>query len=163
MILDLETTGLHPETDRIIELGALRVEDSQITDRMSVLVRCDAPLPREVKQLTGISDQMLAQDGVGIRTALERFAQFAGDAPLLGYNVAFDLEFLHAALRRAGLPALGNRSRDLLRAARRKADGLRDYKLGSVAAHFSLPAPQLHRALPDCELVYQLAIKLNEI
>lgn len=155
VVLDLETTGLQPETDEIIEYGALRVEGDSVADRFSCLVRCDRPLPQAVAELTGITDAMLEQQGKDPEQALRECMQFLGDDLLVGYNLAFDLAALRSACRRFGQPLPANRCRDVCTMARRKVYGVSNYKLATLADHFGLPH-QSHRALPDCELAWQL-------
>ena len=161
--IDLETTGLDPSSDRIIEFGALRVENGTVTGRFSQLVQCGVRLPASVRELTGISDGMLAEEGIPEKEALARFLQFIGRDPLVGYNLPFDMEFLRAACARYGGTLPANRCTDLLQIARRRVFGLSSYKLPALAAYFSLSVVAAHRALADCELLVQVYLKLNEL
>lgn len=161
--IDLETTGLDPSSDRIIEIGAMRVENGAVAGRFSQLVRLDKPLPASVRELTGISDGMLAEEGIPEKEALDLFWQFAGRDPLVGYNLPFDMEFLRAACARYGGTLPANRCIDLLQIARRRVFGLSSYKLAALAEYFSLSASGTHRALADCELLVQVYAKLNEL
>ena len=103
VFFDLETTGLNPRGDRIIEIAGLRVAArGEIADRFHRLVRIEGPVPRFITSITGITDDML-QDQEPIAEALPRFIDFVGDLPLVAYNVSFDMGFLSAAAGRLRL------------------------------------------------------------
>src|SRR5512146_2425053 len=92
--LDLETTGLSPERDAIIEVGAVKFRDGEPTDRFGTLVNPGRPIPYEVQQLTGICDA----DVVGKPRFMDiagQLMRFVGPLPVVGHNVSFDLGFLH--------------------------------------------------------------------
>ncbi len=91
--LDLETTGLDPEKDAIIEIGAVRFRGHRVEGEWSTLVHPGRRIPPFITQLTGITDQMVLQSP-SIRDVLPDLIKFAGDAPILGHNVRFDLSFL---------------------------------------------------------------------
>lgn len=159
--IDLETTGLQAERDGVIELGAVRVKPDGSEESFSCLIHRGPPLPQSIVALTGITDEMLASEGISLRQALDRFLAFIGNDMLVGHNISFDMEFLRAACRETERPMPANRCQDLLNLARRKVDGVANYKLETLAVHFGLPPPA-HRALADCQLVCALYRKLNE-
>ena len=163
VIMDLETTGLQPSVDAIVEFGAIRVVDGAPQERFSQLVRPAQPLPQTVVELTAITPAMLEREGVPLTQALSAFLDFIGRDPLVGYHLSFDLDFLRAACRRCEKEFPANRCVDLLSLARRKIDGVPNYRLATLAEHFSLPNPAPHRALNDCNLLLALETKLNEI
>ena len=160
-VIDLETTGLKAVSDSILEYGALRVRDNVPAEEMSILVRCSAPLPETITELTGIRDADV-QQGMEERAALEKFLTFIGHDPLVGHNISFDMEFLRAACKRYGLPIPANHCTDLMQLARRKLYRVSNYKLLTLAQHFQLADKVEHRALPDCRLIWQVYCKLNE-
>ena len=162
MVIDLETTGLHPDRDEILEYGAKRVVNGETTETFSRLVRCGHALPQEIQNLTGITEELLQEQGVLPDQALEEFLEFLGTDKLIGYNISFDKNFLWAACKRAGHPLPLNPCMDLMQLARRRVFGVPNYKLETLAKHFSLPASISHRALEDCEQTLQLYRKLNE-
>lgn len=162
VVIDLETTGLHPDRDEILEYGAKRVVNGETTETFSRLVRCGHALPQEIQNLTGITEELLQEQGVLPDQALEEFLEFLGTDKLIGYNISFDKNFLWAACKRAGHPLPLNPCMDLMQLARRKVYGVPNYKLETLAKHFSLPASISHRALEDCEQTLQLYRKLNE-
>lgn len=161
VLIDLETTGLQPDRDEIIEFGALRLDGGR-EEEFSCLVRPQRPLPKAITELTGITDALLQEQGLAAEQALGRFLAFVGRDKLVGYNLSFDMAFLRAACQRAGRPMPANRSVDLLSLARRKVSGVGNFKLATLAAHFGLAQPITHRALADCRLMRELYNKLNE-
>lgn len=160
-VIDLETTGLHAATDKIVEYGAVRVRDGQPTEEFSAIVRLTTPLPAETAKLTGITQEEL-DSGMDEPAALEAFLKFAGKDALVGHNLQFDMDFLRAACTRYKKNVLTNRKIDVLQLARRKVMGVSNYKLLTLAQHFALADRVEHRALPDCRLTQQVYEKLNE-
>ena len=160
-VIDLETTGLQTASDAIIEYGALRVRDGAPAEELSILVRCETPLPAVITELTGIRDADL-QQGREAAEALKAFLEFIGNDPLVGHNISFDMEFLRAACKRQGLPIPVNHCTDLMQLARRKLSRVENYKLLTLAQHFQLADRVEHRALPDCRLIQQVYCKLKE-
>src|SRR5512136_84858 len=96
--LDIETTGLEPQKDAIIEIGAVRFYGNRIEDEWTSLINPGRKIPPFITQLTGINDHMVLE-APNIQNVLTDLRQFVGDAPILGHNVGFDLSFL----RRHGL------------------------------------------------------------
>ena len=150
VVLDTETTGLDPERDRIIDIGAVRLgPDLEIRDRFVTLVDPGVPIPLFITRLGGIADA----DVRGAPAFPEAFAalrEFAGDAVLVGHNVGFDRDHLAAGARRAGLPPLANAWFDTLEAALLLYPELDRHALAVLAAEFRIER-QAHRALPDAE------------
>ena len=150
VVLDTETTGLDPERDRIIDIGAVRLgPDLEVRDRFVTLVDPGVPIPLFITRLGGIADA----DVRGAPAFPEAFAalrQFAGDAVLVGHNVGFDRDHLAAGARRAGLPPLANAWFDTLEAALLLYPELDRHALAVLAAEFRIER-QAHRALPDAE------------
>jgi DNA polymerase-3 subunit epsilon len=148
-VLDLETTGLSPDTEGITEIGAVRYEQGIETGRFQTLVSPDAPIPARVTVITGITQAMLV-DAPRIGEALPSLLEFIGNAVIVGHNVRFDISFLNAASLRLGYGRLANRSVDTLRLAQRLVrKEVRSLKLSSLAAHFGSPTAPNHRALDD--------------
>ena len=81
-VIDIETTGLDCENDEILEIGAIRVVDHLIAERFSVLVRTEKPIPKEITALTGIDTDMVSEQGVELKAALEQLWDFVGQSPL---------------------------------------------------------------------------------
>ncbi|MGC8787106.1 MAG: 3'-5' exonuclease, partial [Anaerolineae bacterium] len=96
--LDLETTGVDPERDAIIEIGAVKFRDQQVLDTWSALVNPQRPIPYKIQKLTGIDPQDV-QNAPALASVLPRLTSFIGDHPVVGHNVSFEASFL----RRHGL------------------------------------------------------------
>jgi len=148
VVLDLETTGLSPERDEIIEIGAVRVEGGAVTDAFSQLVDPGFPVSGFITNLTGISNAMLAR-APGLDEILPRFRGFAGDWPVVGHNVTFDLGFLDAACRRRLGEPFANDWVDTMRLSRRLFPEYRHHRLCDLTERFGVEAPVSHRALAD--------------
>lgn len=163
IVIDLETTGLKPSEDRIIEIGAIRYSLGEEADVFHALVQPLAPLPKVVQNLTGLTDDVLKENGQDLESVLQGFVSFLGDWPIVSHNIAFDLEFLLHACGLAGITFPPNRRIDTLSLARHSIRGLADYKLTSLLAHFNQPTDQLHRSLADCRATAFVLDKLIEI
>lgn len=160
VVIDIETNGLNPEENEIIELGAILVEEHAISERLSMLVRTQSGVTPPIEKLTGITNLMLQKEGLDISLALAKFIDFLRDLPVVSHNVEFDYSFLRKACASCGLPLISNRSIDTLTLSRRKVKQTPNYKLSTLAAHFEIEATQTHRCLADCEITYQLYEKL---
>ncbi len=155
-VFDLETTGLRPAVDHVIEIGWCVVRAGWVAPVQSLLVQSPVPVPPEVQKLTGITPQLLEREAIPLRQALDRFFADCGELPLVGHNVVrFDAYFLEAACRLAGLaaPARG-RYRDTAAlykaqklALRRRPD--QDHWAFACEA-LDRPAPGLRYALARC-------------
>lgn len=91
---DIETTGLSPARDDIIEISALKVDNNEITSEFSKLIRINRPLPPFIRSLTGITDEMLA-GGESAESVLADFSDFVSDYIVMGHNVRFDINFVY--------------------------------------------------------------------
>ncbi len=150
VVIDTETTGLDPLTDRIIDIGAVRLDERLgVTERFTTLVDPGVPIPLFVTRLTGIRDADVAH-APDAAHALAELRGFAGDAILVGHNAAFDREHLAAAARRAGSAALENDWFDTLEAALLLFPELDRHALPLLAEELGLET-RAHRALPDAE------------
>ena len=162
-VIDIETTGLDCENDEILEIGAIRVVDHLIAERFSVLVRTEKPIPTEITALTGLDTDMVSEQGVELKSALEQLWDFVGQSPLIGHNFAFDRMFLEKACRKTEVRMPRLPIWDTLTLARRELRDLTDYRLETLAACFGIKATGQHRALADCITTFRVYEKLNEI
>jgi DNA polymerase-3 subunit epsilon len=148
-VLDLETTGLTPDTCEITEIGAVRFVGGVECGRFHTLVNPRAPIPPTVTVMTGITQAMVV-DAPMIEEALPAFLEFLGDAVIVGHNVRFDIAFLNAAALRLGYGRLEHRSADTLRLARRLLPGeTKNLRLSGLAARLGSPVTPTHRAFDD--------------
>lgn len=150
--LDIETTGLDPERDAIIEIGVVRFTSRRVEDEWSTLINPGRPIPPFITQLTGINDQMV-REAPPIRAVIAHLRDIVGDLPVLGHSVRFDLSFL----RRYGILGL-NDVLDTYELAAVLMPTAGRYNLGALAQALSIPLPATHRALDDARVtrvVYQ--------
>ena len=163
IVLDLDTTGLSCSVHEIIEIAALSIVHDTVEAELSILVQCQTLLLDNISKLTGITDEMLQQQGIPLYQALSQLIAFVGNRSIVCHNAAFDFGFLHAACQRVGLSMFHNPCIDTLTLARRKIFDVVDYKLNTIASYFSLDTSNHHRALADCYLTYGIYKKLNEL
>jgi ATP-dependent DNA helicase DinG len=150
--LDIETTGLDPQTDVIIEIGACRFSGHRIEDEFATLVNPARHIPEFITGLTGISDEMVRQ-APQLREVLDELAAFIGDLPILGHNIQFDLAFF----RKYKLFEL-NEHIDTFDLASILMPSASRYNLGSLVQQLGIALPANHRALDDAratQAVYQ--------
>ncbi len=160
VVVDTETTGLDPERDRLIDLGAVRLgPDLQAIDRFTTLVNPAMPIPLFITRLAGIGDAQV-RDAPDFGEAYASLRRFVGDAVLIGHNAGFDRDHLAAGARRAGLPALTNSWFDTLEAALLLYPELDRHALIVLAAEFGIHRAA-HRALPDAETAAEVLQRLS--
>lgn len=159
--IDLETTGLSAARDTILEIGAVRVQDGTIQEEFQTIVASETPIPANIAELTGITEEERTQSGIPLSEALTRFCAFVGDDLLVAHNAAFDSSFLRYAFKKCGIPMLRNRFADTLPLSRRRFPKLVSHKLRLVAKQFNLPCEGKHRSLEDSRLTAAIYEKLN--
>lgn len=162
VLFDLETTGLSPDTDAIIEISALKVIGDEVVDEFSTLVNPCMHIPYMASSVNGITDDMV-QDSPKIDVALRAFAAFIGDSILVGHNIKnFDLRFIQRdAANILGKP-IPNEYLDTLTVARRYLPDLSSRSLEALAYHYDISYDGAHRALADCHInkkVYDCLMK----
>ena len=144
--IDLETTGLNPKIDKIIEIGAVKVKNGIEQDTFSVLINPGRKLEERICQLTGIRDQML-EDATDIGAVFPKLLEFLEDLPLLGHKVLFDYSFLKKAAVDRKL-TFEKEGIDTLKIARRYLPELERKNLEFLCRHYEI-THQAHRALGD--------------
>jgi len=157
--VDLETTGLNPKTDKIIEIGAVKVVEGEIVDRFSAFVNPGRKLEERIVELTGIRDEDLA-DAPAIEEVLPKILEFIGDACLLGHSVLFDFSFLKKAAVNQKC-TFEKEAIDTLKIARKYLAELESRSLDYLCAYYEIPH-NAHRALADAEATHILYGKLLE-
>lgn len=155
VIVDLETTGLSPKNGEIIEIGALKVVDNKIVDRMDVFVRPSRPLSFFTTNLTGITNEMVAE-GLDITTALNVFNEFSEGMRLMAHNAKFDMSFLDTYMNKHLGFGVPDNAMDTLLLARAIVKDVPNHKLGTLADRFGIDYSGAHRALRDCEITYDV-------
>lgn len=156
--IDLETTGLNPKLDRIIEIGGVKVVDGQIVDTFETLINPGRKLEERITELTGITDADLA-DKPYMEDVLPELLAFVGDElPLLGHSILFDYSFLKKAAvdRKLKFEKWGI---DTLKIARKYLPELEHRSLGYLCNFYQIPH-KAHRALNDAEVTHLLYQRL---
>ncbi|MDR1605593.1 MAG: type I-E CRISPR-associated endoribonuclease Cas2e [Streptococcaceae bacterium] len=160
VVIDIETTGLNPETDQMIEIGAIKINHNQISE-FQMLVEFNKTLPKNITELTGITDEMLRKDGQEIKLVMKEFVRFIEDYPLVGYNIDFDKKFILNTIKRCGGSDFKNPFIDLLSFVKKEKMFLANYKLQTVLKAYDILDTLPHRALQDSRLTAELATKVN--
>lgn len=161
IVFDLETTGLDAVRNEIIEIGAIRVNrDSSVHDTFHTLVKPSRRVPKHITQINGISQEMVAQDGMDLEEALREFVEFIQELPLVSFNAEFDMAFLQNAAKRHNV-VIRNPASCALKTARRAWPGRHSYRLTDLAKDGGLSIEGTHHALDDCQrtlIVYSAAV-----
>lgn len=161
VVFDLETTGLHPRKNEIVEIGAVKVENGVIVDTFSTLVKPRKEITAEVTEINGITNEMLA-DAPSINRVLPDFKKFIGSCTLVAHNAEFDCKFLYVAFARFKMK-LTNKYVDTLEMARKAYPRLNDHKLGTLCGYLNIENETAHRALSDTLATQQLFTRLADL
>lgn len=157
---DLETTGLRPKYDKILEIGAVKVVCGEVTGTYETFVDCGTEIPERITELTGITREMV-EGSPDTREAVEGFLKFAGDSVLLGHNVLFDYSFMKRNVVNLG-GTFERKGVDTLAISRSCLSELSGKSLDKMAAHYEIPQAQHHRALDDALTAARLYERLKE-
>ncbi|MDR0923584.1 MAG: 3'-5' exonuclease [Hungatella sp.] len=152
--VDLETTGLDPKQDKIIEIGAVKVVEGQVTESYETFVNPYRKLEFRVVMLTGITDRQL-ETSPGIGEVIGGFLDFAGDLPVLGHHVIFDYSFLKRAAINEGF-GFERQGIDTLKLARRFMPPDEKKNLTAACGYFGIVQTLSHRALADAKAAHEL-------
>lgn len=157
-VFDLETTGLSSQTERITEIGAVKIKNGEVVERFSEFVNPGKLLSPEISNLTGITNEMLA-DKPDETDVVPRFMKFVGDSVMVAHNASFDMSFIFAACERLGIP-VNNSYLDTLDLARRLYPELKNHKLDTLAKETHVVLEGHHRAVNDAEALYGIFLVL---
>ncbi len=161
VVFDIETTGFSAENDRIIEIGAVRVEKGEISDKFSVFVNPQLPIPFEIEKLTGISDEMVMNEPA-IEEILPQFLDFCKGAVMVAHNAGFDMSFIRKNSERQGLPCEFTVV-DTVALARILLPQLNRYKLDNVAKALNVSLENHHRAVDDAGCTAEIFVKFVQM
>lgn len=154
VVLDLETTGLSPEWNSIIEIGAIRAESGMIVDTYQQLVNPGFEIDNFIQSLTGITNEMLS-DQPSISAVLPQFEKFIKNYFVVGHNVNFDVNFLYDNYEYCLNKPFTNGFIDTMRLSRKVLPNLSHYRLIDVVEELGIDGSEFHRALSDCEYTYK--------
>ena len=160
VVFDIETTGLSFVSDKIIEIGAVRYKNGEITDRFDTFVNPGTKIPDEIVKLTSITDDMVA-DAPGIKEALTAFLDFCKDTVLVAHNASFDTTFIRAACGGAGLE-FTNTYLDTYAISRFVNTDLKKHNLEALRDYFGLDDFHHHRASDDAAITAEIFGKMCE-
>ena len=158
VVFDLETTGFSAKSDKIIEIGAVKVENGKIIDRFSTFVNPEVPIPFRIEQLTSINDNMVI-DAPKIEEVLPKFMEFCQGAVMVAHNADFDMSFISENCQKQNLPC-DFTVVDTVAMSRYLIIGLGRYKLDSVAKALGIVLDHHHRAVDDAECTALIFLKL---
>lgn len=162
VVVDVETTGLSAIKHEIIEIGALKINEHQIEAEFHSLVKAKSAIPQPIQTLTGLSDEMLQQDGRLLSEVLPEFLTFVGGLPVVSHNADFDYDFLRTACEKCNFPLFSNECIDTLVLSKRAIDNINNYKLETLLQFFGIKSDGAHRSQSDCLATHLLYEKLIE-
>ena len=148
-VLDLETTGFSFRTEKITEVGIMKVKNGEVIDEFSCFVNPEKPIPPRVVEVTNITDDMV-KDAETIDKVMPKILEFVGDSVLVAHNADFDIGFLKYNAKNLGL-SLENTYLDTLRLAKDLFPDYKKYKLGKIAENLGIKVEVAHRALDDVD------------
>ena len=161
VVFDLETTGFSPETNKIIEIGAVKVQNGAIVDRFSTFVNPEVPIPFRIEQLTSIRDDMVI-DAPVIEDILPKFMEFCKGCIMVAHNADFDMSFIKKNCMRQGIecnPTIV----DTVGLARVLLSNLNRFKLDTVAKALGVSLDNHHRAVDDAACTAEIFVKFIEM
>lgn len=159
-VLDLETTGFSFRTEKITEVGIMKVKNGEVIDEFSCFVNPEKPIPQRVVEVTNITDDMV-KDAETIDKVMPKILEFIGDSVLVAHNADFDIGFLKYNANELGL-SLDNTYLDTLRLAKDLFPDYKKYKLGKIAENLGIKVEVAHRALDDVDTTVKvLNVMLN--
>jgi DNA polymerase III subunit alpha, Gram-positive type len=159
VVFDVETTGLSAVYDTIIELAAVKIKDGEIIDRFESFANPHHSLSATTIDLTGITDDMV-RNAPEINDVLHDYDKWVGDDILVAHNASFDMGFLNAGYKKAGLPKASNPVIDTLELARLLYPQFKNHRLNTLAKKFDVELTQHHRAIYDAEATGYLLLKM---
>ncbi len=158
VVFDIETTGLSAVTDKIIEIGAVKVSDGKIVDRFSTFINPKRPIPFEIEKLTGISDEMVI-DAPTVEEILPKFMEFCEGAIMVAHNAGFDMSFIKKNCKDLGLE-YDFTIVDTVAMSQLLVTSIARFKLDNVAKALGIVLENHHRAVDDAECTAHIFIKL---
>ncbi len=164
VVFDIETTGLDTYNDRIIEIGAVKVEDGEIVEVFEELINPGFPIPYNITRITGIDDS-LVENAHYPGVVFTLFNDFIKDVDfIIGHNAKrFDFPFLESEFKRNAIRLNPVQCKDTIWEARRKLKRLRGYSLKALCLQFDIKNTNAHRALSDVYATHELYLILQSL
>ena len=159
-VLDIETTGLNLEKDKIISIGAIKYLENNDCEKFYRLIKVDTEVPVNIEKITQLNKGVLANKGIDIKTALLDLRKFLADRIVVGYNLPFDINFLNRDFKKYCHYSLLNECVDLLSAVKKKNVFLDNYHLSTVLENYNIKNSNPHNSLADAVATMELLKKL---
>jgi len=151
-VFDLETSGLDPQKDEVLEVAGIKMRGHEEVSRFEALIQPTRGIPPEVEKINGLNEIFLLVNGDKSPAVIKSFLEFIGDSIVVGHNIReFDWLFIMSHAKRHALPLPSNKLIDTLELSR-KLLSLPRYNLTEVAKHFGYEHINAHRAMPDVEM-----------
>lgn len=160
VVFDIETTGLNPRDDMIIEIGGVKIVDGVFTETFSTFIDPKIPIPERITELTGITDRDVVGAPLNDDVIID-FYKFTEGCILVGQNLQFDLSFVAIKGRHLNI-YFDNDKMDTLYLARKIFPGLKKYKLGYLCSYLGVSLDHAHRALDDAMATAEVFVKILE-
>lgn len=161
-VIDLETTGGNPETEKIIEIGMVKVENRKITEERSFLINPEKDIPDFVQKLTGIKKADV-EHSPKIEEVIDEIIQFIGPCILVAHNTSFDIPFLNGVLKKLKRPLMENKVICTNIMTKYMIPDIMSSNLNYMSQIFGIPHSQAHRAIEDARATGRLLLKYMEI
>ena len=161
VLFDIETTGLDPEYDEIIEIGAIKVDNNKVMNEFHSLIKPDNEIDEFITNLTGITNEMV-ENAPNIEEVLPNFINFIGDEILIGHNVNFDINFVYDKTVNLGLGIVKNNYVDTMRLSRILLPELPHHRLKDLAEYYKIDTKGNHRASKDVQITNEVYLKLYD-
>lgn len=163
VVFDLETTGIRPGFDKIIEISAVKVRSHKAADQYSTLVDPQMHIPEAATAVNGITDEMV-KGAPRIEEAVQDFLRFIGDDILVGHNIhTFDMNFICDAAMKVLGTEIANDYIDTLYLSRKCLPQLSHHRLSDISEYFHISTAGAHRALNDCIMNQECYERLGEL
>lgn len=159
-IIDIETTGLDPDYDYILEISAIKVKNNKIEDTFSSLVKYSENISDFITELTGITNEMVS-NAPSLKNVLTNFINFIKDDILIGHNINFDINFLYDNCLKELKKPLTNDFVDTLRISRRLNKEMIHHTMSDLLNLYNIDNSNQHRALNDCEYTFEIYNKMK--
>lgn len=158
-VVDIETTGMNWNFCNILEISGLKVRNKEIVEEFSELINPHEPIPYFIRNLTGITDEMV-YNAPELKEVLIKFKEFLKDDIIVGHNVNFDVNFLYDNFINVLNEPLTNNFVDTLRISRKLLPELKHHKLDNLIDYYDIKSRDKHRALNDCILTNEVYIDM---